>query len=112
MCIFIVFILFKAVVFSCPCFVFISDNAIKDAVYILFREVVIVLICILILEGAYYYEIMTYTYYYDSSNNLIIVGANNDVLPSFNISGTTYCSLLALFIWTMLGFILCVMAQR
>ena len=64
--IFAFFITFKTIILNCPCCIFINDNAIKDAVYILFREVVIVLACILILEGLYYYEILSYSYFMDN----------------------------------------------
>lgn len=78
-------LIFKAIVLCCPCFTFISDVALKDAVYILFREVVIVLMCILVLEGINYYEVL---------NKTII-----------NVSEAAYCGLVALFLWTLMGFI-------
>ena len=64
--IFTVFIGVKLIILNCPCFVFINDSALKDAVYILFREVVIGLICIVVLEALFYYEILNYDYYTDS----------------------------------------------
>lgn len=49
---------FKSVMLCCPCFIFITDTALKDAVYILFREVVVVLSCILILEALHFYRVL------------------------------------------------------
>lgn len=81
----------KSIITCCPCFIFITDVALKDAVYVLFREVVIVLSCILVLEGLHFYEVLQFTY--------------------IDMTGTTYCALLALFIWTVLGFIFILSAQ-
>jgi hypothetical protein len=81
----LIIMIVKSVITSCPCFIFITDVALKDAVYVLFREVVIVLSCILILEALHFYKALKFT--------------------SIDMTGTSYCALLALFIWTVLGFI-------
>ena len=104
------FIIFKGIIIWCPCFAFINDDSIKDAVYVLFREVVLALSCILALEALYYYEIVTYKCYIDSSDNIIVIG--NETIPSFTINGATYCTLLTLFFYAVLGFIFCIMAQK
>ena len=92
MALMLLFILFKSVVVCCPCFIFVNDQAIKDSMYVLFREVVIVLACLLILDAAQYYNLLTFT--------------------TINITAASYCALMALFIWTVLGFSLAVYAQR
>jgi len=110
--IFGVFIGFKLIVLFCPCFTFINDNCLKEAIYVLFREVVIALLCMVILEGLFYSEILTFNYYQDPTGNLVIVGDHSNYFPSLNMGGTTYCILLALFMYTLLGFLLCVIAQK
>jgi hypothetical protein len=101
----------KVIVLNCPCFVFINDSALKDAVYVLFREVMIGVTCVLVLEAIYYYEIMSFNYYYDKEGKLVIMGKPTTILSSFFISGSTYCALLAFLIWALLGFFICVFAQ-
>lgn len=83
----ILFILvFKTILTFCPCFVFITDAALKDAVYVLFREVVIVICGTIILEALTYYKVLR-------------LRADKSV-------GIVYCILLALVIWTTLGFVM------
>jgi len=79
-------LIFKAVILCCPCFIFITDKALKDAIYVLFREVVVVLSCILILVALHFYDILK--------------------LSALDATGTIYCALLAVSIWTALGFVL------
>lgn len=79
-------LILKSILNCCPCFVFITDVAIKDAVYVLFREVVIVLCGAIILEALIYYNIIQY----EKQRSV----------------GLTYCILLTLIIWTLLGFFL------
>jgi hypothetical protein len=83
----ILFILvFKVIVVYCPCFVFITDLALKDAVYILFREVVIVICGAIIIQALTFYGVLS--------------------LDREKLVGITYCILLALIIWTALGFMM------
>lgn len=85
-----IFIVFKAIVVCCPCFVFINDPALKDAVYILFREVFIMIMCLLIFEALNYYGVLSFL--------------------SINANGFSYTVLMTLFIWAILGFIFSVAA--
>lgn len=58
----ILFILgLKTVISTCPCINLVKDSPLKDAVYVLFREVVIVLIGAVILEALNYYEVLKFT---------------------------------------------------
>lgn len=50
----------KLIVQYCPCIVFITDQALKDAVYVLFREAFLATIGITILECVNYYSGLTY----------------------------------------------------
>ena len=88
----LIIIIVKSILTCCPCFYFITDITLKDSVYVLFREVVIVLSCILILEALHFYEVLQFTL--------------------IDVTGTAYCILLALFIWTVLGFIFIISAQK
>lgn len=81
----ILFILvFKLILTYCPCFVFITDVALKDSVYVLFREVVIVICGLIILQGLTYYSVLN--------------------IDKDKVIGIIYCVLLALLFWTFLGF--------
>jgi hypothetical protein len=83
----IMFILiFKSIIAYCPCFIFITDVPLKDSVYILYREVVIVVAGMIIFESLAYY-------------NVINIELDNAI-------GIMYCVSVAVAIWTILGFIL------
>ena len=82
----------KSVISSCSCVNIIKDTPLKDAVYVLFREVVIVLTGALILEGLNYYQWIKLS-------------------KDYSI-GLSYCILMTLAIWTVLGLIMIVAAQK
>mmetsp|Transcript_44317 Transcript_44317/g.43011 ORF Transcript_44317/g.43011 Transcript_44317/m.43011 type:complete len:100 (+) Transcript_44317:696-995(+) len=84
----------------------------KEALYLLFREVIIVLTCVIILEGVYYYEILSFEYFHDDDGYMVIIGDQSDFFPFINVGGTTYCILLMLGFYTVLGFIFCILAQK
>ncbi len=87
-----IFILFKAIVVCCPCFYFINDPSLKDAIYVLFREVFIMITCLLIFEALNYYGVLSFL--------------------SIDTSGFSYTVLMTLFIWALLGFIFAIAAQK
>lgn len=82
---------FKGIITFCPCFVLINDNPLKDAVYALFREVMVVSLGAVILAGFNYYDIL---------------GTDED-----NIISLTYAILLGALIYILLGFMLIVCAE-
>ena len=92
MAIILFILIFKVILTYCPCFVFITDVALKDAVYVLFREVVIVISGLIILQGLAYYTVIN--------------------IDKEKVIGIIYCVLLALLIWTSLGFVMVLSAQK
>lgn len=85
-------LLFKGVITFCPCLVFIKDNPLKDAVYALFREVVVVSLGAVILAGF---------------NNYDILDTDDE-----NIVSLTYALLMGCLIYTLLGFMLILCAYH
>jgi len=75
----------------CPLFIF-DDEVFKQPAYVMFREVVIVLVSLLFLEALHYYDLLGFF--------------------EINITGTAYMILLALCIYTFMGSLLMVLAKR
>ena len=82
----ILFLIIKIIIQYFPCFVFITDPSLKDAVYVLLRDVFIGLMCLTVLAVVRYYD--------DFDWNAI------DVVAAL------YASLLTLFLYAFLGIIL------
>ena len=79
----ILFILIlKSFLSCCPFIIFDIDNALKDSVYILFREVIIVLAGTVIIEGLAFYKVLQKEH------------------------GITYCILITLALWILMGSIM------
>ena len=53
-------LIIKAFTVYCPLFTFITDEAAKDAIYVLFREVAIVLVVLILLLQLQYYKIISF----------------------------------------------------
>jgi len=88
----ILFILiFKAIIAFCLCFVFITDAPLKDSVYVLYREVVIIAAGMILFESLAYY-------------NVININVDKAI-------AIMYCVSLAVTIWTILGFVMVITAQ-
>lgn len=82
----------KTCLSSFECLNILKDSPLKEAIYILFREVVIVLIGAVVIEALNFYDVFQF-----SKENSI---------------GLTYCILMTLFLWTLLGIILVVFAHN
>jgi hypothetical protein len=91
MAIILFIMIFKTIMTFCPCFIFITDPSLKDAVYVLFREVVIVICGAIIIEALTYYKVLK-------------LGIDRSI-------GIIYCILFALVVWTLLGFVMIFRAQ-
>ena len=63
----------------------------KDPAYILFREVVIILTCLLVIEGMNFYGLLSFVV--------------------FDIEGSLYCVMLALVTWALVGIAFILKAQ-
>jgi hypothetical protein len=79
-------------VLTFECLNILKGSPLKEAIYVLFREVVIVLIGAVIIEALNYYDIFKFS--------------------KENSMGVSYCILMTLFIWTILGLILVFFAKR
>ena len=75
---------------NCPLFDFIHDEPLKDAVYVLFREAIIVISGSLGIEGLKYYEVISF---------------NKDTEI-----GLSYCIMMVVCLWTAVGFIMVISA--
>ena len=75
---------------NCPLFDFIHDEPLKDAVYVLFREAIIVISGSLGIEGLKYYEVISF---------------NKDTEI-----GLSYCIMMIVCLWTAVGFIMVISA--
>jgi hypothetical protein len=82
----------KYVLSSCSCASFIKEEPLRDSVYVLFREVVIVACGAILVQAMSFYGIIT--------------------LDKTQIIGSSYCLLLAIAIWTSLGLIMILAAQH
>ena len=85
-------LLLKTLLSSFDCLNLLKGSPLKEAIYVLFREVVIVLIGAVVIEALNYYDIFNF-----SRENSI---------------GVSYCILVTLFLWTLLGIILVVAGHR
>lgn len=85
-------LLLKTAVTSFACLNMLKDSPLKEAIYVLFREVVIVLIGAVLIEALNYYDVFKF-----SRENSI---------------GVSYCILMTLFLWTLLGIILVYSAHK
>ena len=84
------FMVVKSWLMNCPLFDFIHDEPLKDAVYVLFRESIIVISGSLGIEALKYYGAINFT-------------QESEI-------GMSYCILLIVFLWTIIGFILVISA--
>lgn len=57
----IFFMVVKSWLMNCPLFDFIHDEALKDAVYVLFREAIIVISGSLVIEGLKFYGVINFS---------------------------------------------------
>jgi hypothetical protein len=80
----------KSWLMNCPLFDFIHDEPLKDAVYVLFREAIIVISGSLGIEGLKYYEVISF---------------NKDTEI-----GLSYCIMMVVCLWTAVGFIMVISA--
>jgi|LauGreDrversion4_2_1035121.scaffolds.fasta_scaffold89823_1 hypothetical protein len=78
--------LVKYILLNFSSFSFISDDSLKDSVYVLFREVVIVAFGAIIIEALIYYGILSLN---ESQSN-----------------GAIYCLLMAMILWIYIGFVM------
>eukprot|EP00347_Sterkiella_histriomuscorum_P016480 403353018 len=85
-------LLLKTLLSSFDCLNILKGSPLKEAIYVLFREVVIVLVGAVVIEALNYYDIFNF-----SRENSI---------------GVSYCILVTLFLWTLLGIILVVAGHR
>ena len=86
------FMIVKSWLMNCPLFDFIHDEPLKDAVYVLFREAIIVISGSLGIEGLKYYEVINF---------------NKDTEI-----GLSYCIMMIVCLWTAVGFIMVISAQK
>ena len=80
----------KSIMSSCPCFTVITDESLKEAVYVLYREVVIIAGGAIIIQALNYYGFLK--------------------LSKDPALGAVYCILMAIFLWTALGVVLVINA--
>lgn len=83
--------LFKSFMTYCPCFTFLKDDPMKEAVYSLLREVMAISLGAAMLSGFNFYNLL------DTEDD--------------NIVSMVYCLLLGVAIWIIMGFILIRFAQ-
>lgn len=91
-CVVLAFIMVaKAIVMCCPCTSIVNDPAMKEPAYILFREVVIMLITVLIIEALHFYDVLGFL--------------------NFSVAGLCYTILTASMCWALLGMLYILSAQ-
>lgn len=86
----IVFIIIKIIVQYFPFIVFITDPTLKDAIYVLFRDVFI---------GLFGFMVFACAHYYDDFSWLAV-----------DLLGVYYCTLLVFFTYAILGIIFSIFA--
>lgn len=74
----------KTIFTTCTCFRFIEEESMQETVYTLFREVVVLVLGAVIVQGLNYYGVLQ--------------------LDKEYITGSVYCLFMIIVLWTLMGF--------